>query len=168
MGHSSSGASIWCLFFCVIKLEWRALLKLNKDPWPLVHKCSRTHARGTIKALSSEGSWKRIWLEFKTVGNQEKKSNPGSGSSEWWRRRFIGLEGGMGTAAGHKRRDGITFDSLVPAEKTPSGRNKVLHYDWIHVVVTGSRGNQLYVGLVCPAADILWSQRGSSHHIIFF
>lgn len=60
------------LFFYVIKLEWRAVLKLNKDLWPLVHKCSHTH--GTIKALSSEGSWKRIWLEFKTAGNQEKKS----------------------------------------------------------------------------------------------
>lgn len=70
-GQSSSGGSIWCLFFCVIKSEWRALLKLNKDPWPLVHKCSHTH--GTIKALSSEGSWKRIWLEFKTVGNQDEK-----------------------------------------------------------------------------------------------
>lgn len=140
MGQSSSGGSIWCLFFCVIKLEWRALLKLNKDPWPLVHKCSHTH--GTIKALSSEGSWKRIWLEFKTAGNQEKKSNPGSGSSQWWRGRFISLEGGMGTVAGHKPR-GIDNLRVTCSCRKHSGRNKVLHYGLIHKAAAASRGHQL-------------------------
>lgn len=44
----------------------------------------------------------------------------------------------MGTVAGHKPRDRITSDSLVPAEKHGS-KNKVRHCDLIHVDVAASR-----------------------------
>lgn len=128
------------LFFYVIKLEWRAVLKLNKDLWPLVHKCSHTH--GTIKALSSEGSWKRIWLEFKTAGNQEKKVQSGFGIIRVMKEEIYGPRG----------RDGHRGGTQAPgSEDLPftcchwkhSGRNKVFHCDVTRVVVTASRGHQL-------------------------